>query len=159
MEVEYATRLWRAVRKIVIFFSIIALILVAGFMAWKLSLPGGGKATFGMTTSTTVAPDFTIPRDDITTSTTESPPTTLLDETIESLNVTCRTNVDCGEDAEIRICYKGDVYLQRVSWICRNSGKPDSYCVKKSGFVGVTIMNPAKPIKKCVSGCRDGECL
>jgi len=91
--------------------------------------------------------------------TTTSSTTTTTTSTTTTLFIRCKTNLNCGEAREERICYKGDVYLQRVSWLCEKAGTPESYCVKKTGFVGQTMMNPAPPLEECGKGCLDGACL
>ncbi len=73
--------------------------------------------------------------------------------------IECYVNGDCGGQREQRICYKGDVYLQRISPICRHPGTPQSTCVEKTTLVGQTLVSQATPAERCSNGCKDGVCL
>ncbi|MCX6694889.1 MAG: hypothetical protein NTU61_01140 [Candidatus Altiarchaeota archaeon] len=99
--------------------------------------------------------------DSSTTSTTSTTVTSTSRSTSTSttLGFKCRINNDCGEAHEENICYKGDVYVQKVSWLCEKARTNESYCVKKVSLVGQTMMNPADPFEECGSGCLDGKCL
>lgn len=94
-----------------------------------------------------------------TTITATTQPATTTTFTTSITQVTCSVNSECGAQTEKRVCYQGDLYLQRNSPICKKSGTPESYCIQKTSFVGASMTTQAKPIKICMNGCKDGDCL
>jgi len=93
--------------------------------------------------------------------TTSAPTTTTVKITTTTLSkIKCRVNSDCGEYHEEKVCYNEDVYIQRVSYTCRNPGTVESECIEKRIFEGQSAWTPPSPHKTCGSrGCKDGECL
>jgi len=80
------------------------------------------------------------------TKTTTNLPETTSSSSTTTLFITCVSNRDCGEPVEQRVCYHGDVHIQRLSPMCKNPGKPTSYCVTKS-----TVEE--KPVDICAGEC------
>ena len=89
------------------------------------------------------------------TPTTTTSPTT----TITKAEIACSVNSDCGEQREARICYKGDVYLKRITPICKHPGSTDAVCMQRESWVTGTINKAPTPTEVCGHGCEDGKCL
>jgi hypothetical protein len=86
--------------------------------------------------------------------------TTIQTTTTTTIKIECHQNSDCGQSREERICYKGDVYLQRVTPKCQNPGKADAKCIESRRFVGQTFASEAKPVETCSpKTCQNGECV
>ena len=73
--------------------------------------------------------------------------------------IACTMNSDCGEQREVEVCYMGDVYLKRISPICKKPTTVDSYCIQLESWVGGSMMTEPSPIDDCRQGCKDGVCL
>lgn len=73
--------------------------------------------------------------------------------------IACYVNSDCGQMREERVCYKGDVYRQRITPTCRNPGTVDAICIETQRFVGATLLAEPTPDEICSEGCKDGACL
>lgn len=101
------------------------------------------------TTSTTTSSSTTTS----TTSTTTSTSSTTLP------SIACWRNRDCGEEKEVKICYRGDVYIQKINPICRMAGKPESYCVNYTSLAGASMLSEPVPFERCSQGCLNGACL
>jgi hypothetical protein len=90
------------------------------------------------------------------TSTTEAPATSIARETTTTnppATIACTVNTDCGERVEKRICYNGDVYVQRNNPLCQRPGTPQSMCIQK-------LVMDTKPTENCGSlTCKNGECV
>jgi hypothetical protein len=98
----------------------------------------------------------TIPQP-IETTTSTAPPQTTTTTTIQE--ITCTMNADCGQIREERICKGLEVYMQRVSPVCRKPGTPSAECIYRTTLVGQTLVSQARPIERCENECRDGICI
>ena len=79
------------------------------------------------------------------TSTTERPTTT-------TIRIRCARNLDCGVAREDKVCYKGDIYLKKVTPICRNSGTAAAECIEKTAI-------GEYPVEDCLHECSEGRCV
>ncbi|MFH0862162.1 MAG: hypothetical protein V1875_03945 [Candidatus Altiarchaeota archaeon] len=87
------------------------------------------------TTTTRPTPTTTTSR---VTTTAPRASTTLAQETTSSTQATtttvksgCKTNADCGQPVEERLCKDGDVWLKKTIQMCTKPGTPDSQCIAK----------------------------
>lgn len=86
--------------------------------------------------------------------------TTLVETTTTTAaQIRCRTNSDCGQRREERVCKDGDVYVMTISPRCRKPGTTESNCIESSKFKGQTMMSQPSPEDKCADGCQDGVCI
>ncbi|MFH1403264.1 MAG: hypothetical protein ABIH11_03240 [Candidatus Altiarchaeota archaeon] len=109
------------------------------------------------TTTTVKSPETTLAT---TTTTVKMVTTTMMETTTTTtIKIACSVNSDCGESAEVRVCYRGDVYLQSVSYLCKKPGTPESECKESRKFVGQTMMSMPPATEDCSDGCKDGVCL
>jgi hypothetical protein len=111
-------------------------------------------------TSTTITEE-TVTTEDVPTTepaVTVSPvPTTSILQAVTSTSlqkVSCSQNIDCGQRRQERVCYQGDVYLNRISPICSKPGTQESRCISKV----VRDPNPAERCSGSLSHCINGEC-
>lgn len=92
-----------------------------------------------------------------TTTTVRKPQATTTTTTLPK--ALCFTNNDCGNQTIERICYKGDVYLQKSTPLCQRPGSADARCIVKTALEGQTITSEASPHEKCTGRCVDGVCV
>jgi len=155
----------RVDRRMLAGFSLALLVLVAATVIWLNRVPGGGQS---VSTSTTL-PQIEQCRSPLVRIAGEccmdADNNTLCDELVipvsstTSTLIACSTNSDCGNQTQIRICYKGDVYLQQVTPICQKPGTPEVRCVYRTSLVGETITTAAIPVERCFKGCENGSCI
>ncbi len=96
-------------------------------------------------TTTTIVVKVTIPKDTTTIKSASS--------------IVCRTNRDCGEYKEKKVCSRGDVYLQLQSPICKSPGTKNSKCIVKLRLAGESLVSKSAPTERCDRGCQEGKCL
>ncbi len=108
------------------------------------------------TTTSTIEPDTNSTIEPDTNSTIE--PTTSSTTTLSS-PIACYTNKDCGNQTLTRICYRGNVYLQKNTPSCQKPGTPESKCNYKTGFEGGSITTEPNPVERCPKRCENGQCL
>lgn len=95
----------------------------------------------------------------VPTTTTEETTTTLQETTTIAETIECRQSSDCGQSIEQRVCHNGDVFRQRVTYLCRKAGTPESQCIQKNSWVGGSLVSEPSPVDDCFEGCKDGKCI
>ena len=100
-----------------------------------------------------------------TTSTTSSTTSSTSSSTEESttstttLAVVCSKNSDCGLEREEKVCYLHNVYLKKITPICKKPGSVESYCVSQESWVTGSIVAEPIPLETCSNGCVNGTCV
>jgi hypothetical protein len=84
---------------------------------------------------------------------------TTIQSTTTTVRIICRINSDCGEQIEELVCYRGDVYKQRITPVCKLPGTFHSSCIEKTTLVGQSLISKPRPIESCSQGCKNGKCL
>lgn len=108
--------------------------------------------------TTTTMPTITTSTPTTSTTSTTIITTTSTTTTLSGLPEHCKTNKDCGEVTEERICYRGNVHIKREVPFCRRPGRPDSNCIFKITGITNAFGVPA-PAEKCTGYCIMGECV
>ncbi|MDD5111932.1 MAG: hypothetical protein PHG85_05260 [Candidatus Altiarchaeota archaeon] len=141
-----------------------AVIAVVAILALALALQKV-KTTPEETTTTSLAYTTTTTTTTKATTTIEETSTAVITSSAAStttsteIAIACSHNSDCGLEIEKRVCYLGDVYLKKVSQLCKNPGRADAYCVQKESWSTGSVVGAPIPEQKCMGACVNGTCV
>lgn len=111
-----------------------------------------GTTTWQATTTASEPTSTTSAALAVTTSSTTSTSSTTT--TAAPYTVACKTNGDCGEPVDERICNQGSVYINRVMPTCQSPGTPYAKCAQKQ-------TRSESPAEVCATNrmCVEGVCV